>query len=86
MMTIRAVRMPKTGLSDTLLIGISAPSHALTTMSCMIMMIMMMVIDDDHDHDGIMVIDDDHDDDDDHRDDHDDFNFQLSDKYWWRLK
>ena len=32
-MTIRAVRMPKAGLSDTLLIGISATSHALTCMS-----------------------------------------------------
>ena len=28
--TITGMRMPKAGLSDTLLIGISAPSHALT--------------------------------------------------------
>ena len=43
MVTITAVRMTKTGLSDTLLIGISAPSHGLT-ISLMIMMIIMMTL------------------------------------------
>ena len=47
MVTITAVRMTKTGLSDTLLIGISAPSHGLTV-SLMIMMIIMMT--------GIMIL------------------------------
>ena len=48
-MTITGMRMPKAGLSDTLLIGISAPSHDLTCVIIMIVMIYMCCSNPDHD-------------------------------------